>query len=127
MILYILFFIVAYVLDLFSALTLREFKPKTFAAVEANSHFVRIVDRFGVVKGLLLYTATYTLQMMIIFCLAVTGAYRIVFGTWAWGLIFSFAFVFMAFMHCLGLTTNVFTLIFKKEIKEQKEILEEEK
>ena len=115
MILAILFYVIAYVIDLFSALTLREFKPKIFAAVEANSHFVRIVDKFGIVKGILYYTAAYTLQMVIIFFLAVMITYRIVFGAFAWAPIFEFAFIFMGCMHCLGLATNLFTLAFKKE------------
>ena len=99
MILEALFFLTAYILDLFSALVLREFKPKTFAAVEANSHFVRIVDKFGIIKGILLYTASYTVQMVIIFFLAVMGSYRIVFGSFAWGPIFEFACIFMGIMH----------------------------
>lgn len=117
MILEILFYLTAYILDLFSALTLREFKPNVFRKVEANSHFVMVVDKFGIIKGILVYTLAYTFQMAIIFFLAVAGTYRYVFGSFAWKEILVFAVLFMAFMHVLGMLTNIFTLIFRKEVK----------
>ena len=107
-------FILAYILDLNSALLLKKKKPLTFNNSESNIFFKKAINNFGNIQGSLIYTVTYQLQIMIMtiisFIVAGTLILNIPYLT-----IFNFYFLYFIILHLLGTLTNIISLITKKE------------
>lgn len=122
---YFLFYVGAYCLDMFSALFFRSKNLQEFNKVESNVYFSAYINKYGKLKGILLYTITIHLQLFIITSLAISIAWYIIFVKLEW-IILSFIFVYWSIVHLLGCVTNVIALAKAQMLNPQDNPLKEE-
>jgi hypothetical protein len=115
-ILIFLSFLVAYSIDLATVLYFKKKKPILFNASESNVFLKNSVDRFGTKLGIIIYSFTYQLQIMIITFLALTIPLMVFFEFKFLDSI-TLGFMYFIFLHLIGSLTNIIALCFKKEIK----------
>lgn len=113
LLIYIIAFIAAYVIDMATALLHRKIRPYNFKRTEANERFRKCIEGRGVLKGIGAYMILSTTETIILF-LAVGIAANIVFdSTIVMGLMFTL--LLLAIIHILGTLTNLIALC-KKDI-----------
>jgi hypothetical protein len=99
---------------MFSAMILKNNKPNTFKKSESNIYFRNAINKYGNIKGSIIYSFTYQLQIMIMTFIAFLIA-----GNWILSIeisiIITFFFFYYTILHTLGFLTNTYSLIFKKE------------
>jgi len=113
----ILFYILAYGLDLSTALLMRHFKPNLFAANEDNKKFIAYLNKYGTWSGVWRYEATNHFIYLFLF-FAVILIYNQYWGdnsSWIASAIMTFRI--KGLFHSFGMATNVVGLVAQKELK----------
>lgn len=126
----IIIYIVAYFIDMFSAILFWKKKPNLFEKAETNQQLKNLLKKFKIPKAILMYTLCVALEYFIIVCLAIFLSLRVINGEWDILFALRFTLVFMIFVHLLGTLTNIISMMKKEVIspimgvKEQKEVKE---
>ena len=113
LIIYILIFLAAYVVDISTALIHRKFKPNNFQKYEGNERFKKCINQKGFWKGMFAYIFISSSESIVLFLSVWITAWFIFGATFLESLPFSF--LFMACAHALCSITNLLALI-KKEV-----------
>ncbi len=111
----VLIYIIMYHLDMFSAVVFWKVKPNLFSASETNQQLTNLLKKFKIPKAIMIYTLCVGLEYLIIVILAIFLTSRIIFGGWDIFFSLRFTFIFMTFVHFLGLLTNLGAMT-KKEL-----------
>lgn len=110
----IILFLILYIVDMISAIILKNKKPNTFKKSESNVYFRNAINKYGNLNGSIIYSFTYQLQIMIMTFIAFLIA-----GHWILSIeipiMVTFFFFYYTILHTLGFLTNIYSLIFKKE------------
>lgn len=109
----ILIFVIAYCLDMATALLVKRFKPGLFNANEDNRRFKAFLDRYGTPKGITLFILSYSIQYILMFILAGLCTYALLSRTFSWPLGIILGITFLAFFHFIAMVTNLLTLLKK--------------
>ena len=114
LILYILIFIAAYVIDISTAMLHKKFKPNNFQRIEGNERFKKCINAKGFWKGMFAYILISSSESIILFASVWITAWFIFGATFMESLPFSF--LFMACAHGLCMITNLLALLKKEQI-----------
>lgn len=117
MIIEIIIYLTLYGCDMGSSLLLMKKKKDVFDNFESNEYFKRIIDSYGVKKGILIYSLSVGVQMLIINLGSMYFAYRFIFGDFNFTQSIELGLIFLAFVHVFGIASNFLGML--KTIKPQ--------
>lgn len=114
----ILLYVLAYTLDLGTALLTRHFKPNLFAANEDNKRFIAYLNKYGT-KGAVFYERDNHMYFFIFFFCAI-----LIYNFWIIGNpnlidVFTMTLLLKGIFHSLGMLTNIIGLVAFKEKKNE--------
>jgi hypothetical protein len=113
LLIYIAVFIVAYIIDLATALIHRKVRPNNFKKTEGNERFRKCLEQKGIMKGIGVYMILSLTETIILFIAVLIAANIIFDSTIVTGLMF--VFLLLTLVHILGALTNLIALC-KKDI-----------
>ena len=106
MIIEIIVYLILYGCDMGSSLLLMKKKKEVFDNYESNEFFKRIIDTYGIKKGILVYSFSVGIQMLLINLSSMFFAYRYIFGEWNFIQSIELGLIFIAIVHVFGIASN---------------------
>ena len=116
----IAFYLLAYHIDMFSAIVFFKIKPNLFSRAETNTQLKALLNNNSVTKTYFKYTFIIALQYLILVYIGVLLTMKITTGDWTLISSINFTVVFMTIIHVLGFITNLGSMIKKEIVIEKK-------